>query len=665
MTLQPRGFPPLKPATRSQTFGVFPESRFDDLTGFDIRFKRGEIAVKHRLTLTFTELTSAEAQSVFAHYRSVRGAFVPFALDTTTTLCGDNDPLFDQWRYLARPVLTDRSGDYYDLTCELVAFTQDLPARALGAPDFGETVSIVDAGAGEDFGEPNGVYFRVDQNTVEIQNDAVLTRQYTIAADPVIVETIAPGKLERSYYIYELPASTLLHQKRWINTASSDETRRLPTAATNITIVDDPATFDQTFAASPHGSDKALAMTESLTTQSDYVFDIPLGVGGIGDYFLAQFWISLDANSLSTFVAPGCVRKKSDGSPICEFTFDSSTGEAEVQAFDGAGTRIRQNVFNFNLTRRVPGNDPGLSTARQYILATYIKDAEGVALSIQIHPALQEWEIGGPRYSFGYVYSWQNWDTETPNFDLSADQLELVLGSTANGDVRFDGFLLGYRVDTSPPPGYNRQATFPPEWAPTLDGDIFRGAIPLSLGFVLDNPTFTGHPDFPTDFRPGIQEANNTILDYPLPANTVQVTTGADLEFAPLIYPPEAWPNQPLYEAIGSDVVLSGTNNLNYVVKTFVSGGLLTWNDLDEFGAATENATLSGTNNSSYVVTLLVNGESIDFGDVAGFGAATESATVSGVNNNSYTPSTLTQGPVATFAGNDAFEATGPATLAP
>lgn len=503
MTLQARPFPSITPAKRSQSFGVFPESRYDDLTGFDIRFKRGTVAVKHRLTITFTDLSESQAQSVFEHYQAVRGSFVPFAFDEATTFCGDSNPPGDQWRYISRPVSSDRAGGFYDLTCEFVAFTQDLPVRSLGTPGSGTTTSIVDAGDSENIYQPSGVFFRAGARQVEVQTEARLLFGAAIPGNTATVEATNSAGLAVQSSPGGFFGRNLAYQRFWHDVNSADVFRR-STVANNVLIVDEPAIVGTSYSSTPFGGGKALKMSCLSTSTSEYRVDLPTGIGNPYQYLCAQVFFALDASSVASIQSPGCIREKTTNRPLFDVYIDQINGDVELYAFDGTGSEMLRNTAGSLAASEnlIAGNDSSeLYGLRKYMLMTYIKDTQGVAISLQISSAADDWSAGTNPYE-STIHADTAW-TSTANFDLSADDLELVVGNNSDSTTPFDGFILGYRVAVEPPAGYDRQATIPAGFA----SSPFTGATPYQLAGI--DPTVA---NYPTGFEPGVGPLDFTVV---------------------------------------------------------------------------------------------------------------------------------------------------------
>jgi hypothetical protein len=105
------GFPALIPSTRSYSPGEFPHTAHPLLSGSEIRVRHSNTVLGVRLRLTFTAITSADLVAVRNHYRDRQGGFLPFAIPAELlsgiATTADFTPTGHQWRYAARPSVTD------------------------------------------------------------------------------------------------------------------------------------------------------------------------------------------------------------------------------------------------------------------------------------------------------------------------------------------------------------------------------------------------------------------------------------------------------------------------------------------------------------------------------------------------------------------------------
>jgi hypothetical protein len=104
-------FPALIPSTRSYSPGEFPHTAHPLLSGSEIRVRHSNTVLGVRLRLTFTAITSADLVAVRNHYRDRQGGFLPFAIPAEllsgVTTPADFTPTGHQWRYAARPSVSD------------------------------------------------------------------------------------------------------------------------------------------------------------------------------------------------------------------------------------------------------------------------------------------------------------------------------------------------------------------------------------------------------------------------------------------------------------------------------------------------------------------------------------------------------------------------------
>ena len=125
-------FPALVPSARSYTPGVFPETQFQAQNGSVVRVRYGNQRTNSRLSLTFSNITDANAAEVLQNYVDVMeddnyaqfttsnvaaGAeegLIPFIRETNSAL---------KWKYASPPSVTSVKPGLSTVTCE---FTGEL-----------------------------------------------------------------------------------------------------------------------------------------------------------------------------------------------------------------------------------------------------------------------------------------------------------------------------------------------------------------------------------------------------------------------------------------------------------------------------------------------------------------------------------------------------------
>jgi hypothetical protein len=122
-------FPALVPSARSYTPGVFPETQFQAQNGAVVRVRYGNQRTNSRLSLTFSNITDANAAEVLQNYVDVMeddnyaqfttsnvaaGAeegLIPFIRETNSAL---------KWKYASPPSVTSVKPGLSTVTCEFI-----------------------------------------------------------------------------------------------------------------------------------------------------------------------------------------------------------------------------------------------------------------------------------------------------------------------------------------------------------------------------------------------------------------------------------------------------------------------------------------------------------------------------------------------------------------
>lgn len=116
-------FPPLRPATRQYSMGIYPVTTETGFGGGSVRFSHGATPSAHTLQLGFVHLKPAASKLIRDHYRAQQGGFLPFSLSleawaghTTPT---DLVPVTTLWVYAQPPEETHKPGGLVDVTVQL------------------------------------------------------------------------------------------------------------------------------------------------------------------------------------------------------------------------------------------------------------------------------------------------------------------------------------------------------------------------------------------------------------------------------------------------------------------------------------------------------------------------------------------------------------------
>ena len=122
-------FPALVPSSRTYSPGNIPQSQQVSLSGVAAGFRRGNRRTEQTLSLSFTNLTEAQVNSIKSHYIDRQGSFDIFYL-TSENWSGYTTPpvpiLSDYaWRYASPPTITDGIIGRWGADIELVTYAVD------------------------------------------------------------------------------------------------------------------------------------------------------------------------------------------------------------------------------------------------------------------------------------------------------------------------------------------------------------------------------------------------------------------------------------------------------------------------------------------------------------------------------------------------------------
>jgi hypothetical protein len=118
-------FPTIQARDRAYSLPVRTSSEVQSTNGARVTWLRGEVASNSSLTITFLALTVAVAESIRAHYRTVKqhGAFpINMALWQSHPNLYDVTPANQNYRYVNPPALVPTDFGLFDVTIELTTF---------------------------------------------------------------------------------------------------------------------------------------------------------------------------------------------------------------------------------------------------------------------------------------------------------------------------------------------------------------------------------------------------------------------------------------------------------------------------------------------------------------------------------------------------------------
>lgn len=118
-------FPSLEPATRAYDFGVYPITEQPTVSSSPIRFRHSTTARNHQLTISYENLTDAEAALIRTHYQGQGGGYRSFLLPSIIwqghSAATNIVPSGTLWRYIEQPEEEHRKGGFVDVTVTLMS----------------------------------------------------------------------------------------------------------------------------------------------------------------------------------------------------------------------------------------------------------------------------------------------------------------------------------------------------------------------------------------------------------------------------------------------------------------------------------------------------------------------------------------------------------------
>jgi hypothetical protein len=106
-------FPSQRPTSREFNAGDWPTKTFKAQNGVEIRILYGDQRTNMTLSLTYSNITDANAEAFLTHYRETRGTYSTFTIPTEAKAgwTGSADeidatPWNNRWRYSGPPTVT-------------------------------------------------------------------------------------------------------------------------------------------------------------------------------------------------------------------------------------------------------------------------------------------------------------------------------------------------------------------------------------------------------------------------------------------------------------------------------------------------------------------------------------------------------------------------------
>ena len=126
-------FPALTPASRKYTGGDYPVAKYESQSGVEVRILYGDKRVGHTLSLTYNNISDANAELFFEHYEATKGTYHTFKIpDIAANKAGArngwagttdflNAGVGVQWRYANPPQLTSVYPGFSKVSIKLIA----------------------------------------------------------------------------------------------------------------------------------------------------------------------------------------------------------------------------------------------------------------------------------------------------------------------------------------------------------------------------------------------------------------------------------------------------------------------------------------------------------------------------------------------------------------
>ena len=122
-------FPALVPTSRSYTPGVFPEQKFQSQNGAVVRVRYGNQRYSSSLSLTFANITDANAALILQNFVDVMNADNYAEFTTSNVAAGASESLTPwiretnsllKWKYASPPSVASVKPGLSTVTCEFI-----------------------------------------------------------------------------------------------------------------------------------------------------------------------------------------------------------------------------------------------------------------------------------------------------------------------------------------------------------------------------------------------------------------------------------------------------------------------------------------------------------------------------------------------------------------
>ena len=117
-------FPSIEPLKTTLSYGDYPQSIFEGLSGANVRFKLGNKRIDQILVIEYEHLTETQAQSLLTHFTGQNGSIVPFDLSSIIWSAWSTPPVSSssyKWRYLKPFDINISAPQKYSTSIELVS----------------------------------------------------------------------------------------------------------------------------------------------------------------------------------------------------------------------------------------------------------------------------------------------------------------------------------------------------------------------------------------------------------------------------------------------------------------------------------------------------------------------------------------------------------------
>ena len=117
-------FPSIEPLKTSLSYGDYPQSVFEGLSGANVRFKLGNKRVDQILVIEYEHLTETQAQTLLTHFSGQNGSIVPFDLSSIIWSAWSTPPVSSsnyKWRYNKQLEVNLSAPNRYAISIELIS----------------------------------------------------------------------------------------------------------------------------------------------------------------------------------------------------------------------------------------------------------------------------------------------------------------------------------------------------------------------------------------------------------------------------------------------------------------------------------------------------------------------------------------------------------------